>query len=114
MRTRTLSKKDLEGFKVLDCGYCTLYHLIRSDLVEEIGRNTGIYGWNWTAYRVNGTNVIILDSYRNGLRKWFDNFSKVRDELEEIDRRCVKLWAKSEEEKVEILQNLQQLLTFDK
>lgn len=111
MRTRTLSRKDLDGFNVLDTGYCTLSNLIRSDLVEEIGKNAGIYGWNWTAYRVNGTNTIILDSYRNGLRKWFDNFSAIRSELEDIDRRCVKLWAKSEEEKAEILKDLQKLLT---
>lgn len=114
MRTRTLSRKDLDGFNVLDTGYCTLPNLIRSELVEQVGTNSGVYGWNWTAYRVNGTNTIILDSYRNGLQKWFDNFLAIRSELEEIDRRCVKLWAKSEGEKAQILQNLQQLLTFNK
>lgn len=108
---RTLSKKDLKGFKVLDTGYCTLQNLIRSDLVTVLGSNSGVYGWNWTAYLVKGTNTVILDSYRNGLRKWFDNFSAIRSELEDIDRRCVKLWAKSEEEKAEILKELQDLLT---
>lgn len=108
---RTLSKKDLKGLNVLDTGYCTLPNLIRSDLVTVLGSNSGVYGWNWTAYLVKGTNTVILDSYRNGLRKWFDNFSAIRSELEDIDRRCVKSWAKSEEEKAEILKDLQKLLT---
>lgn len=107
----TLTRKDLQHFKVLDTGYCTVQNLIRTELVEMIGTNCGIYGWNWSAYRVKGTNCVILDSYRNGLRKWFENFSKIRSELEEIDRRCVKLWAKSEEEKAQILKELQDLLT---
>ncbi len=108
---KDLNKKDLQRFTVYDSGYCTLQNLIRSDLVEEIGKNTGIYGWNWSAYRVKGTNAVILDSYRNGLKKWFENFSSVRSELEEIDRQCVKLWVKTEEEKAQILKDLQNLLT---
>lgn len=111
MRNRVLSKKDLSGFNVLDTGYCTLQNLIRTELVEMIGTNCGVYGWNWSAYRVKGTNTVILDSYRNGLRKWFNNFMAIRSELEDIDRRCEKLWAKSEEEKAEILKDLQNLLT---
>ena len=107
---RDLTKQDLKGFKVFDTGYCTVQNIIRSDLVEEIGKNSGVYGWNWSAYRVKGTNAIILDSYRNGLRQWFKNFEAVRSELEEIDRQCVKLWAKSEEEKAQILKDLQNLL----
>lgn len=108
---RDLSRKDLQGFTVYDTGYCTVQNLVRSDLVEEIGKNSGVYGWNWSAYRVKGTNAIILDSYRNGLRQWFKNFEAVRSELEEIDRQCVKLWAKNEEEKAQILKDLQNLLT---
>lgn len=108
---RTLTKKDLKGFKVLDTGYCTLQNLIRSDLVMALGSNSGVYGWNWSAYLVKGTNTVILDSYRNGLWKWFDNFMAIRSELEDIDKRCQKLWAKSEEEKAQILKDLQKLLT---
>lgn len=107
----TLTRKDLQRFKVLDTGYCTVQNLIRTELVEMIGTNCGIYGWNWSAYRVKGTDCVILDSYRNGLAQWFKNFQAVRSELEDIDRRCVKLWAKSEEEKAEILKDLQKLLT---
>lgn len=108
---REITKNNLKGFKVLDSGYCTLQNLIRSNLVITLGSNSGVYGWNWTAYIVKGTDVIILDSYRNGLNEWFKNFQAVRSELEDIDRRCVKLWAKSEEEKAEILKDLQNLLT---
>lgn len=108
---RDLTRKDLQGFTVYDSGYGSLQNLIRSDLVTTLGYNSGVYGWNWTAYLIKGTNSVILDSYRNGLRKWFDNFMAIRSELEEIDRRCVKLWAKSEEEKAQILKDLQNLLT---
>lgn len=107
----TLTIKDLQRFKVLDTGYGTVQNLIRTELVEMIGTNCGVYGWNWSAYRVKGTDCVILNSYRNGLSQWFKNFQAVRSELEDIDRRCVKLWAKSEEEKAEILKDLQKLLT---
>lgn len=108
---RDLTRSDLRRYRVFDSGYCTLQNLIKTNLVEEIGKNTGVYGWNWTAYRVIGTNAVILDSYRNGLKQWFKNFSDVRSELEEIDSRCVKLYAKSEQEKAQILEDLQNVLT---
>lgn len=108
---RDLSRKDLQGYTVYDTGYGTVQNIVRSELVEEIGNNSGVYGWNWTAYRVKGTNAIILDSYRNGLRKWFDNFLKVRDPLWDIDRLCAQMWNKTEEEKAQILKDLQNLLT---
>lgn len=107
---KTLNKKDLKSYKVFNAGYCTLQNLVRSDLVVELGSNSGIYGWNWSAYLVKGTNAVILDSYRNGLQKWFDNFSAVRNELEEIDRLCIKLWQKTEEEKAQILKSLQEIV----
>lgn len=105
-----LSKKDLKNYKVFSAGYCTLWHIIHSDLVEEIGKNRGELGWNWTAYKVRGTDCVILDSYRNALNKWFTNFSKIRNELEEINNRCDKLYKKTEEEKTQILKDLQNLL----
>lgn len=107
---RKLSRKDLKNYKVFDTGYCGVWHITHSDLVEEIGKNTGELGWNWTAYRVKGTNVIILDSYRNTLREWFNNFSKIRKELEELNDRTYQLYKKTEEEKAQILEDLQNLL----
>ena len=91
--------------------FATIQNLIRTELVEMIGTNSGVYGWNWSAYRVKGTTAVILDSYRNGLAQWFKNFQAVRSELEDIDRRRVKLWANEEEEKEKILKDLQNLLT---
>lgn len=108
-----LTRKDLQFFKVFDTGYGTIQNIARSELVEELGFNCGLYGWNWTAYRVKGTNAVLLDSYRNGLAKWFANFSAIRSQLEELDQRCDYMYKKTDDEKGAILKELQDLVNRD-
>lgn len=108
-----LTRKDLKFFKVFNTGYGTIQNIARSELVEKLGYNCGLYGWNWTAYRVKGTNTVLLDSYRNGLAEWFDNFSAIRSQLEELDQRCNYMYKKTDEEKAAILKELQDLLNLD-
>lgn len=105
-----LTKKDLRNYKVFDCGYCTIQNLEKAEILTQIGTNSGIYGWNWTAYRVNGTDCVLLNSYRNGLQQWHKNFVSVREDLERIDAKSVHFWKKSDDEKAEILKELQNLL----
>lgn len=107
---KVLNKKDLKGYNVFDSGYCSLQNITKSDLVIELGYNHGLYGWNWSAYLIKGTNAVLLNSYRNGLKEWFKNFSAVRSELEEINRQCDYFWKKTEEEKAQILKSLQEIV----
>lgn len=105
-----LTRKDLKKYKVFACGYATIPNLEKSDILTEIGTNSGVYGWNWTAYLVNGTNCVFLNSYRNTLHEWFDNFVNVREELEKIEADSQDFWKKSDSEKADLLKRLQNLL----
>lgn len=105
-----LSRKDLQDYNVIDSGYCSLQNLLGSDLVVKLGYNSGLLGWNWNAFLIIGTNTVILNSYRNGLKKWRDKFSEIRSELEEIDRECEYLYKKTDEQKAEILKRLQEVI----
>lgn len=71
-----LTRKDVAetyGTKTRCVGYCelqkTLTVLEERGLVTKLGYNSGIYGWNWTAYLIKGTDkredVILVTGYRN-------------------------------------------------
>lgn len=47
-------------------GYCCYQddNKSRSQLVE-LGYNSGVYGWNWTAYADNTTDTLYVSYYRN-------------------------------------------------
>ncbi|HHV6412202.1 TPA: hypothetical protein ACUME3_001941 [Haemophilus influenzae] len=109
-KIKILNKNDLNNYKVIDADYELLKNIIRSEFVEEIGFNKGFLGWNWTAYQFKGTNCVILNSYRNSRPAWRANFSKIENELKQIDNECVDLYKKTDEEKAEILKRLQELV----
>ena len=71
-----LTRKDVSetyGTKTRSVGYCelqkTLTVLEARGVVTELGYNSGLYGWNWTAYLIKGTDkredVILVTGYRN-------------------------------------------------
>ncbi len=47
-------------------GYCCIQKDKKSkfDMVE-LGYNSGLYGWNWTAYLETETNTLYIECYRN-------------------------------------------------
>ena len=71
-----LTRKDVAetyGTKTRSVGYCelqrTLTVLEDRGAVTKLGYNSGLYGWNWTAYIIQGTgkreDVILVTGYRN-------------------------------------------------
>lgn len=71
-----LTRKDVAetyGTKTRSVGYCelqrTLTVLEARGAVTKLGYNSGLYGWNWTAYLINGgdgkEDVILVTGYRN-------------------------------------------------
>lgn len=71
-----LTRKDVAetcGTKTRCVGYCelqkTLAVLEARGAVTKLGYNSGLYGWNWTAYLIKGTDkredVILVTGYRN-------------------------------------------------
>lgn len=109
-KMKRLNKNDLNHYKVIDADYELLKNILRSEFVEEIGFNKGILGWNWTAYKIKDTDCVILNSYRNSNIIWRANFSKIENELKELDRECEDLYKKTDEEKAEIFKRLQELV----
>ena len=60
-----LTRKNLyeTGARVFAVGYCGAQNLLAyTDC--EIGRNGGVYGWNWTAYKP-AHDIVICTGYRN-------------------------------------------------
>lgn len=47
--------------RILYCGYCAMSHLLLRE--KPIAYNSGLYGWNYDAYEIDGT--IILTGYKN-------------------------------------------------
>lgn len=68
--------------KVYSVGYCDMQYLLRYQ--NRIGYNTGIYGWNFDVYVVDG--IAICTGYRNtpGQRIDYDILKKYEKRAEKI------------------------------
>lgn len=66
MATTKDLKRWYDCFDHCKVGYCCWQDAGKSryDLVK-LGSNSGVYGWNWTAYADNETDTIFVDCYRN-------------------------------------------------
>lgn len=55
-----------QGVDHCKCGYCCYQDagVSKYDLIE-LGYNTGVYGWNWTAYLDPKTSTLYISNYRN-------------------------------------------------
>lgn len=62
-----MTKNELK--KMMEIGYRVFHTSVGEtalvSIAHKIGDNCGLYGWNWTAYRLGSSNVIILIAYRN-------------------------------------------------
>lgn len=65
------TRKDLERwFRFYNhcvVGYCCEQNIpgkSKYDLIK-LGSNSGVYGWNWTAYADNETDTLYISCYRN-------------------------------------------------
>lgn len=54
------------GFAHCKRGYCCYQDdgISKWDLVE-LGHNSGVYGWNWTAYAHTASDTLYISCYRN-------------------------------------------------
>lgn len=70
MKNATSTIKDLarwhQSVKHCKVGYCCYQDdgKSRSDLIT-LGSNSGVYGWNWTAYLDPQTSTMYVSNYRN-------------------------------------------------
>ena len=92
-----LTRKDVSetyGTKTRSVGYCelqrTLNVLEARGAVTKRGYNSGLYGWNWTAYLIKGTekreDVILVTGYRNlvGKRIKYEASSYLERQADEL------------------------------
>ena len=64
------TRKDLvrwyDSFEHCKVGYCCMWDNGKSlSNLVKLGYNSGVYGWNWTAYADIATNTLYIDCYRN-------------------------------------------------
>lgn len=75
-----MTKNDLKKRIIF---HTTVNNTAMVSVAEKLGENVGLYGWNWTAYRLfssDGKEVIILIAYRNtvglpipkGVEEWYN------------------------------------------
>lgn len=55
-----ITRSFLNNYNVVSTGYCNLQHLLRYK--DRIGRNAGVYGWNYDCFRFN--NFMLITGYR--------------------------------------------------
>ena len=92
-----LTRKDVAetyGTKTRSVGYCELQKTLSvreaRGMVTKLGYNSGIYGWNWTAYLIKGTekreDVILVTGYRNlvGKRIKYEASSYLERQADEL------------------------------
>lgn len=89
------TKKDLRNnyFYVIRAGYCELQNLTRN--AREIGRGSGVYGWNWTAYELeatDGVRVCICTGYRDLTGSDIKGKSQFEKEAENICKNRTISW----------------------
>ena len=63
-----VTRKELqESYIIVNCGYCDSYNIRRYYAGDYY--NSGVYGWNWTAYIINYNKgekrFALVDGYRN-------------------------------------------------
>lgn len=62
MKLHTTRKAIVQNsLRIVSVGYCDLQHLLRC--IEPFAYTTGIYGWNFDAYEIDG--LTICTGYRN-------------------------------------------------
>ena len=54
-----------ERNNAIKLGYCEAYYLLKA--YDRIGYNSGVYGWNYDAFRINGK--VITTGYRRMIGK---------------------------------------------
>lgn len=64
--TRHITRKDINllremGYTIYNVPYVDAQNLLTN--VERFGYNAGIYGWNWSAYKIH--DCVIVTGYRN-------------------------------------------------
>ena len=65
-----MTRKDLVNFYGT-CAHCKIgYCCYQDDNISKydlkiVGHNSGIYGWNWTAYYYPKTDTLYISCYRN-------------------------------------------------
>lgn len=82
MKFRTSKKFIMEsGEKVYSTGYCEMQNLLHYE--EPIAYTSGVYGWNYDVYKVDG--IIICTGYRGMPGQRLD-VDKVREAEEKAEK----------------------------
>ena len=85
MKIQTTRKELLRNYgkeTALAIGYCDAWHLLKGAGVEPFACCSGVYGWNFDAYEVDG--VLICTGYRGMIGKQAENVEKYEKKAREI------------------------------
>lgn len=106
MKKLKIRRADATGTKTLKIGYCQAQNLL--SMSEPFGFNSGVYGWNFDSYEVNG--VVINTGYRGmpGVSVDYELLKRYELEAEKI----IYNYSRPYEERRQALQNL--LIAFIK
>lgn len=95
-----LKRKDLHNLngRVYAIGYCGAENLLAyTDC--EIGRNGGVYGWNWTAYKP-ANDIVICTGYRNLTGIYAGKVTRKFDDMARAVREDYSITWQEREEKI--------------
>lgn len=85
MKIQTTRKKLLQEYGTacaLSVGYCDAWHLLKGAGVEPFAYCSGVYGWNFDAYDIDG--VLLCTGYRGMIGKQAQFVEKYEKKAREI------------------------------
>ena len=102
-----MTKKELKNRygRIVRVSYCDLQYICKSYPAFEIGYNSGVYGWNWTAYELrhsDGRAVAVCTGYRSLTGETVKGIAHFNDKAREVAND----WATSYDEKKKLYQNI--------
>lgn len=83
-----ITKKELNQnyYFIVRGGYCEFQTLLKNH-ARTIGSASGVYGWNWTAYEIEGSNgerIAICTGYRDMTGKRLEGLSKYEEKAKAL------------------------------
>lgn len=111
MKFKTTAKyiRSVYGDNCIKLGYCEACHLLRSH--EPIAYTSGVYGWNFDLYYINGIAIctgyrgmigslpaVPVTEYEEKARKIYDDYSRPYNEREKEVNKLLREWLTACEE----------------
>lgn len=81
-----MTRKEAYNYLIINANdNITINALESAKLIQKIGYNSGVYGWNWSAYIYkNNMNIIFIEGYRSFPKTNGDIKNDIKERLRQL------------------------------